>query len=112
MRHLERFAMFLGEGRRPRSERALERSHEQRQRRAELVAHVREEERFRAVELRETLCAPALRLERAGVANGGDDLLRGELEERAVAVVERAVRAHTADEDAVRLRLVRRGQGK
>src|SRR5262247_3173357 len=106
MGHLEGLAVFLGERRRLRSERVLERPHEQRKRRSELVAHVREEERLRAVELREALRALALHLERAGIADGGDDLLRCELEERAVPVVERAVRADTGDEHAVGLRLI------
>ncbi len=62
-------------------ERVLERAEHQRERRAELVAHVREERGLRAVDLRERLGAPPLLLVGASVGDRGRDLRGDELEE-------------------------------
>ena len=72
----------------------------QRQRRAELVADVREERRLRPVDLGQRLGAPPLLLVGLGVGDGRRDLARGEAEEAAVALVEQAEGVEADDEDA------------
>jgi hypothetical protein len=79
-------------------EQILERTEHQRERCAELVAHVREESRLRAIDLRERRGAAPLGLERARVREARGDLRRDETEERAIRVVERAHRAHACHE--------------
>ncbi len=68
------------------------RQHE-RQRRAELVAHVAEEGGLGAVDLGELLGALALVLILACAADGGGHVVGGEREEGTVSLVERAMRA-------------------
>ena len=72
----------------------------QRERRAELVAHVREERGLRAVELGERLRSLALGLVGLGLADARRDLLADEAHERFVRLVERASRAQAGDEKA------------
>ena len=80
-------------------EQVLERAEHQRERRAELVADVREERRLGAVDLGERGRASALCLERLRVGKPGRDLRRDEAEERAIRVIESAHRAHASDEN-------------
>ena len=75
-------------GRRAAASSVLERAEHERQRRAELVAHVGEERGLGAVELGEGLGAAALVLVGARVGEAVADLAGGELEEAAVGVVE------------------------
>jgi hypothetical protein len=88
----------------------LGRPEHQRQRGPELVADVGEERGLDAVDLGERLGPLALLLQRAPVADRGDHLRRGELEERAIAGVEHPVRADPTDQHAVRVGLVGRRQ--
>ena len=74
----------------------------QRERRAELMAHVAEELGLRAVELRQRFGAGALVLRCAGIGDGGADVVGHEFEEGAVAGIEWPLRAHRGDEDAGR----------
>ena len=82
----------------------FQRSEHQGQRRAELVADVGEELRLGAVEFGQGLGPAPLRLVGAGVAQGRGDLPRHEMEEVAVALVERAARTRAEDEDPERRR--------
>ena len=93
-------------------EQVLERAEHQRQRRAELVADVREECRLGAVDLGQRRRAPALCLERLRVGEPRRNLRRHEAEERAVRVVESAHRAHAGDEDRARPVLARQLHGQ
>jgi len=72
----------------------VERSEHQRERRAELVAHVAEESGLRAVKLGERLGARALLLVGLRIRDAGGDLPGHEVEEAAVVAVELAERVH------------------
>ncbi len=67
----------------------FERPNQQRQRRAELVTHVAEERRFRAVQFGERLGSLPLLLVRPGVGEPGSQLIGDQLDERAVLIVKR-----------------------
>ena len=86
-------------------EQILQRAEHQRQRRAELVRHVREERRLRAVELGQRLGPAPLFLERLRVRQRRANLRRNQSEERSIVLVERAHRTDGGDEDRARLLL-------
>ena len=71
-------------------ERILDRSEDQREWRAKLMADVAEERGLRAVELGECLRALSLLLVSAGVGHGGRDVAGHEIEEAPVVIVEGA----------------------
>ena len=79
-------------------ERVLDRAEQQGQRRAELVADVGEERRLGPVELGQLLGALPLGLVGAGAADAGRELAGDQVEEAAVAVVERPVAVEPDDE--------------
>ena len=82
---------------------------QQRERRAELVTHVREERGLRPVQLGERFGAPFLVLVRSRVHHRRRNLPGDELEERRVLLVEAVARAHSRHEHAARtVRDVRR----
>ena len=83
-------------------QRILGRSQHQRERRSELVAHVREERRLRAVDRGERFGATALLGIGPRVGKAGRDLAREQFEEAAIRLVERTVRIEADDEGARR----------
>ena len=93
-------------------EQVLERREHQRERSPKFVAHVAEERRLGAVDLRQRLRALALRLAGERIGDGGGDVLCRELEEAVVLVVQRAPRAHAGDEETVRVLQPRPPQGQ
>ena len=84
----------------------------QHQRRAEFVAHVAEEAGLGAVQRRQRLDARPLFLECARRADRGFDLIDGEAEHPAIALVENPHRAEAGHEEPVRLGLAGRGQAQ
>jgi len=86
----------------PPIERFLQRPEHERERRAELVAHVRKKASLGPIELGERLGAALLFLERTSVADRRRDLCRQQLEETAIAVVEAQTRAQADDQHARR----------
>src|SRR5690349_2661464 len=98
MDQLELLALALADRAVGTSQQVLGRAEHQGERRSELVTDVGEERRLGSVDLRQCLRSLALVFEGASVANCRDHLGRGELEERTVAGIELAMRAHTADE--------------
>ena len=95
-----------------RAEGVVRRTHDQRQRRAQLVAHVGEEGGLGAIERLELLGAPARGFEGARVANRGRHLQGNQLEESLIAVIQHAMGAHAADEQAVGVGLIGRSKRK
>ncbi len=88
-----------------------DRSHDQRQRRPELVAHVAEEVGLRPVELGQGLGPAALGLVATGVEQTGRDLVRHQLDEPPVAVVPAAVRVESHHQEAGHRPAIVRGGG-
>ncbi len=74
-------------------ERVFQRSQHQRQRRAELVADVREEGGLGAIDFRQRRGAPAFFFVGARIGDGGGDLRADQLEETGVQLVEPHARA-------------------
>ena len=68
-------------------QRVLDRPEHQRQRRAEFVTDVGEEQRLRPVDLRQRIGAPALFLESARAGEAGGDLARQKLDEAGIALI-------------------------
>ena len=93
-------------------ERVLGRPQQERERGPELVADVGEEVGLGPVELGERLGALPLEVEGAGVVDGAGELAGQQLEEVAVAVVERPVPVDAGDQEAVRRRLAALRQGQ
>ena len=83
----------------------------ERERRAELVAHVGEELRLGAIQLGERFGAAAFLLIRLRVAERDGDLRGEERVEGSVPFIERAARAHTGDDRAER-QIVARGRDR
>ena len=112
VRQLEARPLPAAERLRGIAETVLERPQHQRERRAELVADVAEERRLGAIDFAKGLRALVLRLVRAGVGDDVRNLVRGHREERAVALVEHAVRAQSGDEQREWLRVAGGGEGQ
>ncbi len=89
------------------AERVLGRAEQQRERRAQLVADVGEERGLGLVELQQAFVAQALLFVGARVREARGDLAGDELDEAAVALVERAVAVQAGDEEAHRGRAER-----
>ncbi len=107
---LQAMAVALGQpqrvARRPAHARALQqvaqRPEHQRQRRAQLVAHVGEEQHLGAVQLGQRAGALALDLEAARVGDGAGDPLRRQSEVVEVVAVQRPARIQPGDHEAAR----------
>ena len=107
MRDLLTFSMHRRQ-RRPRiGKTVFERTHEQRQRCAELVTDIAEKCRLRPIELGQCLGAIALVLVGAGVGERGAELIRHQVNKGAVLVVEWTLGIE-ADHQSCRLRVLSR----
>ena len=102
-------AAAASSGRRPSAwrSRSSQRTDHQRERRPELVRHVREERRLGPIELGKRFGPPALFLERLRVGEAGRDLRRDQAEEGPIVVIERAHRTDRGDENRARVILAR-----
>jgi hypothetical protein len=102
MRHLLPFAVHGRQRRAGIAQPVLERTHQQRERRAELVADVAEEVRFRPIQFGKRLGAPALLFVRAGIEHAGSHLVGDEVHEHAILVIERPSRVESHDQSGGR----------
>ena len=85
------------------TQRRLGRTEHERQRRPEFVADIAEKCRLGAIDLRQRLGAAARVLQRNSVADGGRNVIGGQLEEVAVLIVQCAAGTDARDEHPVRM---------